>query len=91
MNPFIKRGTTIVVRYEGYAILVNVIWAGGGFKMTGTIRACDFAEWGQKREKRIGAIVVYKSHVGFVPEPGKVLGDGVNIGAQRWYGTLIAY
>ena len=77
------------------AIFVNAMFAACGLKTTGTMRARDFAEWGQACEERVGAIVMYKSHVGFVPEPGKVLGgnqsDGVNIGEQRWYGTPIAY
>ncbi len=77
------------------AIFVNAMLAACGLKTTGTMRARDFADWGQKCEERVGAVVVYKSHVGFVPEPGKVLGgnqsDGVNIGEQRWYGTPIAY
>lgn len=77
------------------AIFVNAMLAMCGLKTTGTMRARDFADWGQGCEERVGAIVVYKSHVGFVPEPGKVLGgnqsDGVNIGEQRWYGMPIAY
>ena len=77
------------------AIFVNAMLAMCGLKTTGTMRARDFADWGQACEERVGAVVVYKSHVGFVPEPGKVLGgnqsDGVNIGEQRWYGTPIAY
>ena len=39
-------------------------------------------ERGATFEARVGAVVVYKSHVGFVAEKGKVLGgnqsDGVN-------------
>lgn len=77
------------------AIFVNAMLARCKIKTTGTMRARDFAEWGQPCDEQEGAIVVYKSHVGFVPEKGKVLGgnqsDGVNIGEQRWYGTPIAY
>ncbi len=77
------------------AIFVNAILAMAGLRTTGTMRARDFADYGLECEEKVGAIVVYKSHVGFVPEIGKVLGgnqsDGVNIGEQSWYGTPIAY
>ena len=77
------------------AIFVNAILAMCGFKTTGTMRARDFATYGEECEEQVGAIVVYKNHVGFVPELGKCLGgnqsDGVTIGEQRWYGTPIAY
>lgn len=77
------------------AIFVNAILAQCGLETTGTMRARDFSDYGQKCEERVGAIVVYRSHVGFVPEIGKVLGgnqsDGCNIGEQRWYGKPIAY
>ena len=77
------------------AIFVNGILAQCGLDTTGTMRARDFTEYGQECEERVGAIVVYRSHVGFVPEIGKILGgnqsDGVNIGEQRWYGKPIAY
>ena len=77
------------------AIFVNAILADCGFATTGTMRARDFENYGEECEEKVGAIVVYKSHVGFVPEIGKCLGgnqsDGVNIGEQRWYGAPIAY
>ena len=77
------------------AIFVNGILAQCGLETTGTMRARDFEDYGQECEERVGAIVVYRSHVGFVPEKGKILGgnqsDGVNIGEQRWYGKPIAY
>lgn len=77
------------------AIFVNAILVRVGLQTTGTLRARDFAEYGEACEEKVGAIVVYKSHVGFVPGKGKVLGgnqsDGVNIGEQSWYGTPIAY
>ena len=77
------------------AIFVNGILAQCGLDTTGTMRARDFTDYGQECEERVGAIVVYRSHVGFVPEIGKILGgnqsDGVNIGEQQWYGTPIAY
>lgn len=77
------------------AIFVNAILAMVGLNTTGTMRARDFIDYGEACEEKVGAIVVYKSHVGFVPEIGKVLGgnqsDGVNIGNQEWYGKPIAY
>lgn len=77
------------------AIFVNAILAACSLRTTGTMRARDFVDWGQECAERTGAIVVYKSHVGFVSELGKIVGgnqsDGVNIGEQRWYGTPIAY
>lgn len=77
------------------AIFVNAILASCGLATTGTMRARDFENWGQDYEDAEGAVVVYRSHVGFVPEPGKVLGgnqsDGVTIGEQRWFGKPIAF
>ena len=77
------------------AIFVNAILASVGLKTTGTMRARDFENYGEPCEEKVGAIVVYRSHVGFVPEIGKVLGgnqsDGVNIGQQSWYGKVICY
>ena len=77
------------------AAFVGGVLAMCGLANTGTLRARDYANWGQSCEERVGAVVVYKSHVGFVPEKGKVLGgnqsDGVNTGEQRWYGNPIAY
>ena len=77
------------------AIFVNGVLARAGLATTGTMRARDFANYGDECEEMVGAIVVYKSHVGFVPEIGKCLGgnqsDGVTIGEQRWYGSPIAY
>lgn len=77
------------------AIFVNAILAMCGFATTGSMRARDFVDYGEECEEKVGAIVVYKSHVGFVPEIGKCLGgnqsDGVNIGEQNWYGKPIAY
>ena len=91
-----KAGTPITSSETPWcAIFVNAILAMAGLKTTGTMRARDFADYGLECEEKVGAIVVYKSHVGFVPEIGKVLGgnqsDGVNIGAQSWYGTPIGY
>ena len=77
------------------AIFVNAMLGRCNLKMTGTARAMDFADWGQECEEQVGAVVVYRSHVGFVPEIGKVLGgnqsDGVNVGQQSWYGKPIGY
>ncbi len=77
------------------AIFVNGILAQCGLETTGTMRARDFENYGQECEERVGAIVVYRSHVGFVSEKGKVLGgnqsDGCNIGEQHWYGKPITY
>lgn len=77
------------------AIFVNAILASCGFATTGTMRARDFEDYGEECEEKVGAIVVYKSHVGFVSEIGKCLGgnqsDGVTVGEQSWYGTPIAY
>ena len=91
-----KAGTPITSSETPWcAIFVNAILAMAGLKTTGTMRARDFAEYGEACEEKFGAIVVYKSHVGFVSEIGKVLGgnqsDGVNIGEQSWYGKPIAY
>ena len=61
----------------------------------GSLRARDFAEYGTECEAVPGAIVVYRSHVGFIPEAGKCLGgnqsDGITIGNIEWYGKPIAY
>ena len=77
------------------AIFVNAVLATVGLATTGTMRARDFESYGEECQEKIGAIVVYRSHVGFVPEFGKVLGgnqsDGVNIGEQSWYGKPICY
>lgn len=77
------------------AAFVNGILALADMPTLNTLRARDFVEYGEECEDEPGAIVVYKSHVGFVPEPGKCLGgnqsDGINIGEQRWYGKPIAY
>ena len=77
------------------AIFVNAVLAEAGFQTTGTMRARDFETYGEPCEEKYGAIVVYKSHVGFVPEKGEVLGgnqsDGVNVGQQSWYGKPISY
>ena len=77
------------------SIFVNAVLAMCGLKTTGTMRARDFENYGEPCEEKVGAIVVYRSHVGFVSEPGKVLGgnqsDGVNIGNQEWYGTPMGY
>ena len=77
------------------AIFVNFVLTKANLPITGSMRARDFENYGEPCEEKRGAIVVYRSHVGFVSEPGKVLGgnqsDGVNIGEQRWYGKPIAY
>ena len=77
------------------AAFVNGILFMCGLPTLNTLRARDFAEYGEEGSDEPGAIVVFKSHVGFVPEPGKCLGgnqsDGINIGEQLWYGKPIAY
>lgn len=77
------------------AAFVNGILALADMPTLNTLRARDFEEYGEKCEDEPGAIVVFKSHVGFVPESGKCLGgnqsDGINIGEQHWYGKPIAY
>lgn len=77
------------------AAFVTAILEMSGLPALDTLRARDYADYGEECDDEIGAIVVYKSHVGFVPEPGKCLGgnqsDGINIGEQRWYGKPIAY
>lgn len=77
------------------AIFTNAMLAESGIETTGTARARDFADWGQECKERVGAVVVFRSHVGFVPKIGEVLGgnqsDGVNVGEQKWYGKPIAF
>ena len=77
------------------AAFVRAILNIAGLQSLNTLRARDWAEYGEECEEKVGAIVVYRSHVGFVPEIGKVLGgnqsDGINIGSQSWYGKPIAY
>jgi len=77
------------------AIFVNGVLALAGLATTGTMRARDFLEYGEECEEKVGAIVVYKSHVGFVSEIGKCLGgnqsDSVCEGQQSWYGKVLGY
>ena len=78
------------------AYFVNAILSAVGLEGTGTGLARDFQDWGvEASEKEPGSIVVYRSHVGFVTEDGKVCGgnqsDGVNVGDIEWYGKPIAY
>ena len=48
----------------------------------------SYRTWGVPCEERVGAVVVFKSHVGFVSSPGMVLGgnqsDEVNIREYDW-------
>jgi len=91
-----KAGTPITdAEIPWCAIFVNAILAMCGLKTTGTMRARDFMEYGEECEEKVGAIVVYRSHVGFVSEKGKCLGgnqsDSVCEGEQSWYGKVLGY
>lgn len=77
------------------AAFVRAVLNMAGLQSINTLRARDWADYGEECEEKVGAIVVYRSHVGFVSEIGKVLGgnqsDGINEGEQSWYGKPIAY
>ena len=55
----------------------------------------SYRTWGEPCEERVGAIVVFNGHVGFVSSPGMVLGgnqsDKVTIQPQSWYGADRSY
>lgn len=77
------------------AAFINMILAMLGMVGTGTLRARDFADWGEECDLEPGCIIVYKSHVGICTEDMKCLGgnqsDGITVGEIAWYGKPIAY
>lgn len=60
-----------------------------GIEGTDSLRARDFANWGEPCECTDGAVAVFKSHVGFVRPDGKILGGNqgnkVKENNLRWY------
>lgn len=63
-----------------------------GFDAIGTLRARDFALYGEEGDGSVGDIAVWRNHVAFVSETEdeiKVIGgnqsDKVNVSPKRWY------
>ena len=48
------------------AAFVNQCLQEAGHTGIGSLRARDFADWGEECDKKDGAVAVFKSHVGFV-------------------------
>ena len=77
------------------AAFVGSVLAKRGIGHTHSPGSQSYRTWGEPCEERVGAVVVFNGHVGFVSSPGMVLGgnqsDGVNIQPQSWYGTVLSY
>ena len=72
------------------AAFVNQVLVATGCKSTGSLRARDFADYGEECEEQTGAIAVFRSHVGFVSDnDGKLLGGNqsnmVRESNLQWY------
>ena len=77
------------------AAFVGSVLAKKGLGHTHLPGSRSYRTWGEPCEERVGAVVVFNGHVGFVSSLGKVLGgnqsDRVNIQPQSWYGTVHSY
>lgn len=72
------------------AAFANKVLEATGYKTTGTLRARDFAQYGEDCECQTGAIAVFRSHVGFVSDDeSKLLGGNqgnmVKESNLQWY------
>ena len=56
------------------AAFVGSVLGKRGLGHTGSNGSQSYRTWGDPCEERVGAVVVFKSHVGFVSSPGMVLG-----------------
>ena len=70
------------------AAFVGSVLGKSGLGHTGSKSSRSYRTWGDPCEERVGAVVVFGSHVGFVSSPGMVLGgnqsDEVNIRKYSW-------
>ena len=77
------------------AAFVGSVLGKRGLGHTGLTGSQSYKTWGEPCEERVGAIVVFNGHVGFVSSTGMVLGgnqsDAVTIQPQSWYGTDRSY
>ena len=74
---------------------VNAVLHECGVKGVDSLRARDFADWGQESVDAYGAIAVFRSHVGFVSKEGYIIGgnqsNSVCEHKQDYYKNLIGY
>lgn len=72
------------------AAFANAVLEEARINGTGSLRARDFANWGEECECKDGAVAVFKKHVGFVVKDGEKLlggnqGNMVKESNLQWY------